>query len=164
MKKESLAAVCNIKTDHKSIFIPQGDNLGTLSRLTWMGPKTQANSKSENKFKSISCFMELDPCDPTKPDKGRKTVAKKMMEFVTQKMNLQGHLSKINFCTDHAIYEGIIKEFELLGFKNLQHRFTVCDSHTGVVEFKSTEESISKHVKKDDSQSKYFYRLWAMFN
>ena len=75
-------------------------------RITW--------KSRDDEFKSLNLFLELNPCDPAKNDKGADATARKLMEFIEQ-MNLDDFYEKFSFTSDFAIYNSIIEAMANLG-------------------------------------------------
>ena len=56
--------------------------------------------------------MDLSKCDAAKPDKTAEMTAKKLLEFLFEKMDLQDYLYHFTFTSDFAIARDIIKALE----------------------------------------------------
>ena len=59
--------------------------------------------------------MDLSPCDPAKPDKSAANTAKKLKEFLFERMDMKGYIENFSFTSDFAIASSIIKAMEAEG-------------------------------------------------
>lgn len=59
--------------------------------------------------------MDLSKCDPAKQDKSAESTAKKLLEFLFDKMDLKDYFYNFTFTSDFAIARDIIKALEVEG-------------------------------------------------
>ena len=143
MEDDTICAVANFQLDHKYVHKAQGDTLGILVRLTWLDKNKQ--------FNGFNIFLSLEECDKFIGEKTCEATAHKLYDFLSKKMNLLDHMSKVTFTSDHAIYEGIEKYLNQLGIKNLANKFVICAAHNVMNVFKVTESEVNLNIEKEDA-------------
>lgn len=101
-------------------------------------------------FESLSLFVKLFDCDPTKPDKSVDATATKLVSFLRNELYLEKFESRITTTADYAIMRTLAKELNKLGWHNLENKLTVCGSHDGVNSFKNGNKKMWMNIENGD--------------
>ena len=148
-EKEKMHVFVTVMTDHKTLFGQTA--LGSSLRCTWVSP----SNESGDLFPGFSLFMDFNKCDQATNDKTSEATAKKLADFIFGKMRMEKHKSKIQFCSDHAIRNGILEKMARFGVSELHSSWTLCGSHDGITINKRSSNESRENATYDDGKREF---------
>ena len=100
--------------------------------------------------------MFLTKCDLTKSEKSVAETAKRIVQFLNGKMNMEKHMDINTFTSDHALYRTMNKCMKDEGFIDVELVWNVCAGHNAVNLCNATNDEFKENAKFKDTKSKFF--------